>query len=163
HLIADRLSLARLVDEYKRIYAVILFIGKAIRRTHRGKGRRRGRMARRELFEFCRLGGVRRTCGQCQQQIAKGLAGGYWKEVEGVDHHVCFAAVRQMELDSHAVWIGIGGPVREIRYAGRIRESHCHWNSTPVEQYGPAQLRGLGRGLEASFNNDALGMIGTKP
>jgi len=24
-------------------------------------------MARRELFEFCRLGSVRRTCGQCQQ------------------------------------------------------------------------------------------------
>jgi len=48
----------RLVDEYKRIYTVILFIGKAIRRTHRGKGRRHGRMARRELFEFCRLGGT---------------------------------------------------------------------------------------------------------
>ena len=30
HLIADCLSLARLVDEYKRIYAVVLFIGKAI-------------------------------------------------------------------------------------------------------------------------------------
>jgi hypothetical protein len=48
HLIADCLPLARLVDEYKRIYTVILFIRKAIRRTHRGKGRRHGRMARRE-------------------------------------------------------------------------------------------------------------------
>ena len=28
-------------------------------------------MARRELFKFCRLGGVWRTCCQCQQQIAK--------------------------------------------------------------------------------------------
>src|SRR6516165_10662 len=133
-LIADRLSLARLVDEYKRIYTVILFIGKAIRRTRGGKGRRDRRMAPCELFKFCRLGGVGWTCCQCQQQIAKVFAGGYRKELEGVDHHVGFAAVRQMELDGHAVWISVGGPVRDIRYAGRIRESHCHWNRTAVEQ-----------------------------
>src|SRR5262252_5158956 len=50
HLIADCLSLARLVDQYKCIYAVVLFIGKAIRRTHAGKGCQHGRMARRENF-----------------------------------------------------------------------------------------------------------------
>src|SRR6516225_2624418 len=81
HLIADRLSLARLVDKYKRIYAVVLFIGKAVRRTHRGKGCWHGGMARRELFEFCRLGGVRRTRGQCQQQIAKVFASGTGKNL----------------------------------------------------------------------------------
>ena len=67
-------------------------------------------MARRELLEFCWLGGVRWTRGQCQQQIAKVFAGGYRKEFEGVDHHVGVAAVRQMEFDGHAVWIGVGGP-----------------------------------------------------
>src|SRR5262249_4628236 len=71
HLIADRLSLTRLVDEYKRIYTVILFIGKAIRRTHRGKGRRDGRMAHRELFEFCRLGSVRRTAASASSKSRK--------------------------------------------------------------------------------------------
>src|SRR6516225_3969080 len=162
HLIADRLPDPRLVDEYKRIYTVILFIGKAIRRTHRGKGCRHRRMARRELLEFCWLGGVRWTRGQCQQQIAKVFAGGYRKEFEGVDHHVGVAAVRQMEFDGHAVWIGVGGPVRDIRYASRIRESHCRRNRTAVEQYGSAQPGGLRRRLEAALNNDALGVIGTK-
>src|SRR6516164_5198113 len=71
HLIANCLSLARLVDEYKRIYTVILFIGKAIRRTRGGKGRRDGRMTRRELFKFCQLGGVGRTCCQCQSKSRK--------------------------------------------------------------------------------------------
>src|SRR6516165_1439502 len=71
HLITDRMSLARLVDKYKRIYAVVLFIGKAVRRTHRGKGCRHRGMARRELFEFCRLGGVRRTRGQTSSKSRK--------------------------------------------------------------------------------------------
>src|SRR6516162_4856793 len=163
HLIANCLPSTRFVNEYKRIYTVILLISKAIRRTRGGKGRRHGRMARRELLEFCRLGGVGRTCCQCQQQIAKVFAGGYRKELEGVDHHVGFAAVRQTELDGHAVWISIGGPVRDIRYAGRIREPHCRWNRTAVEQYGSAQPGGLGRSLEAAFNNDALGVICSEP
>src|SRR5436190_21682194 len=82
HLIADCLPGTRRVDEYKCIYAVILFIGEAIRRTHGGKRRRPGRMARSELFEFCRLGRIRWTLGQCQQQIAKVFASGYRKELE---------------------------------------------------------------------------------
>src|SRR5262249_29997179 len=56
HLIANCLSSTRFVDEYKRIYTVILLISKAIRRTHQGKGRRHGRMARRELSNFVGLG-----------------------------------------------------------------------------------------------------------
>src|SRR6516165_889601 len=163
HLIADCLSLARLVDQYKRIYAVVLFIGKAIRRTHAGKGRRHGRMARRELFKFCRLGCVRRARSQCQQQIAKVFAGGYRKELEGVDHHVCVTAVRQMELDGHAVRISGGAPIKHIRYSSRIGESHCRWDDGAVEQHRPAQPCCLGRRLEGAFGNDALGMVGAEP
>src|SRR5260370_37562877 len=94
HLIANCLPSTRFVDEYKRIYTVILLISKAIRRTRGGKGRRHGRMACFELFEFCRLGGVGRTRFQCQQQIAKVFAGGYRKKLESADHHGGVAAVR---------------------------------------------------------------------
>src|SRR6516165_8085733 len=162
HLIANCLSSTRFVDEYKRIYTVILLVSKAIRRTHQGKGSRHGRMARRELLEFCRLGGVGRTCCQCQQQIAKVFAGGYRKELERVDHHVGVAAVRQMKLDSHAVRIGVDGPVRDVRYSSRIGESHRRWDRAAVEQYGPAKPGCLGRSLEVAFDNDALGVISTK-
>src|SRR5262249_9636636 len=47
HLIANCLSSTRFVDEYKRIYTVILLISKAIRRTHQGKVRRQGRILKR--------------------------------------------------------------------------------------------------------------------
>ena len=32
-----------------------------------------------------------------------------------------------------------------------------------VEQYSPAEASCLGRGFEAAFDDDALGMIGAKP
>src|SRR5262249_55805027 len=65
---------------HESIHAIVLFVGEAIGRGQGAKGRGHGRMARRELIEFCRLGGIRRTRSQCQQQIAKVLAGGYRKE-----------------------------------------------------------------------------------
>src|SRR3974377_2376027 len=67
-----------------------------------------------------------------------------------------------MELDGHAVWIGVAPPVRDIPYSCRIRESPGHWNRTAVEQYGPAHPGCLGRCLEVAFGNDAFGVIGAK-
>ena len=81
-LITDCLPRARLVDEHESIHAIVLFVGKAIGRGQAAKGRGHGRMARRELIEFCRLGGIWRARGQCQQQVAKVFAGGYRKELE---------------------------------------------------------------------------------
>src|SRR6516162_8929289 len=81
-LITDRLPRARLVDEHESIHAIVLFVGKAIGRGQAAKGRGHGRMARRELIEFCRLGSIWWARGQRQQQIAKVFAGGYRKELE---------------------------------------------------------------------------------
>src|ERR1700746_1559559 len=67
-----------------------------------------------------------------------------------------------MKLDSHAVRIGVTGPVRDVRYSGRIGESHRRWSRAAVDQYGPAQPGCLGRSLEVAFDNDALGVISTK-
>src|SRR6266567_5959916 len=88
HLITDRLPLIRLVDEYKCIDAVVLLVGEAVRRGRGGEGGGDGRMAGRELFEFRRLGGIRRARGQCQQQVAKIFTGGHREELERIDHHV---------------------------------------------------------------------------
>src|SRR5262249_9270909 len=52
-LITDCLPRARLVDEHESIHAIVLFVGKAIGRGQGAKGRGHGRMARRELIEFC--------------------------------------------------------------------------------------------------------------
>src|SRR5262250_1446365 len=67
-----------------------------------------------------------------------------------------------MKLYSHAVRIGIGGPVRDVRYSSRIRESHRRWDRAAVEKYGSAKPGCLGRSLEVAFDNDALGVISTK-
>src|SRR5262249_41955186 len=53
-LITDCLPRAHLVDEHESIHAIVLFVGKAIGRGQGAKGRGHGRMARRELIEFCR-------------------------------------------------------------------------------------------------------------
>ena len=73
HLIADACR-APAFDEYKRIYAVILYISKTIWCTHGGIGRRDGRMARYELFEFCRPGGVRRLATRARSKSRKSSA-----------------------------------------------------------------------------------------
>src|SRR5262245_46962015 len=81
-LITDCLPRARLIDEHESIHAIVLFVGKAIGRGQAAKGRGHGRMARRELIEFCRLGSIWWTRGQRQQQIAKDLAVGYRKNLD---------------------------------------------------------------------------------
>src|SRR6476661_7886299 len=68
-----------------------------------------------------------------------------------------------MELDGHAVRIGVAGAVRNSRYSGRIGESRGRRDRAAVEQYGPAQAGCFRRRLKAAFDNDALGMIDTKP
>ena len=93
HLIADCLSRTRFIDEHECINAVVLFIGKTIWCPRGGESWSHGRVAGRELLEFCRFSGVGRARGQGQQQIAKVFTGGYWKELEGIDHHVGVAAV----------------------------------------------------------------------
>ena len=115
--------------------------------------------AGRELLEFRRFSGVGRARGQGQQQIAKIFTGGYWKELEGIDHHVGVAPVWQMKLDGHAVRIGDIGPVRHIRYSSRIGKPHRRWDGAAVEQYRSTQSRCLWRCLEATFDNDAFGVI----
>src|SRR4029077_11752525 len=116
-----------------------------------------------ELLEFRRFRGVGRARGQGQQQIAKIFTGGYWKELEGIDHHVGVAAVWQMKLDGHAVRIGDIDPVRHIRYSSRIGKPHRRRDWAAVEQYRSTQSRCLWRRLEAAFHNDALGVTGAEP
>jgi len=116
HLISDRSSVPHLVDEHEGIDAVILFSGKAVRRR---RGRERGRyrrMASRELLEFRRLGGFRRACGQRQKQVAELLATRYGEELEGIDHHVGIAAVRQVVLDRHTMRVCQVRSVRQVGY-----------------------------------------------
>src|SRR5215471_5777948 len=67
-----------------------------------------------------------------------------------------------MKLDGHAVRIGVAGPVRDVWYSGRIRESHRRWDRAAVEQYGPAKPGCLGRSPEVAFDNDALSVISAK-
>src|SRR5262249_50772437 len=66
HLITDRLLLTRLVDEYERVDPMVLLIGEAVGRGRGGQGGGDGRMAGRELVEFCWLGGIRRARGHCR-------------------------------------------------------------------------------------------------
>src|SRR5262249_41189126 len=81
----------------------------------------------------------------------------------GIDHHVGVASVWQMKLDRKAVRIGSVRPVRQVWYARRIGESHRHRDRVGAEYHRPAQRRGLGKRLEASFGDDTLGVIGAEP
>jgi hypothetical protein len=54
------------------------------------------------------------------------------------------------------------GSVRHIRYSSRIGKPHRRWDGAAFEQYRSTQSRCLWRCLEATFDNDAFGVIGAE-
>src|SRR3954447_1097177 len=81
-------------------------------------------MANDEFVKLGRLGCVWRACSDCQKQVTKLLASGDHEKLQGVDHHIGLAAIRQMELDRHAMRVRGIRTVRYVWDTGGSREPH---------------------------------------
>ena len=86
-----------------------------------------------ELFKFGWLGGIWRARGYSQVKISKIFAGAHREKFQGVDDHVRLAAVRQVELNRHAMRIGVRGPVRNIGYPRRVQKRTVTGNVLPLK------------------------------
>ena len=162
HLIAHRLALAGLVDEDERVDAEIGLVGVAVRCGHGGGGGGHRRVGGDERVEFRWLRGAGRAVRDRQEQVAEVFARRDDKELQRVDHHVGLVAVRQVELDRHAVRVGRVGAIGQVGNAGRIREPHGDRDRGAAEDRGLAQRRRGGRRLECALGHDALGVVGAK-
>src|ERR1700744_6299431 len=115
-----------------------------------------------EFIDGCRFGGIRRTDRGGEKQISQFGRCRDWKNLERIRHHVRLAAVRQLKLDGHAAWVGIGGPVRNPGKAAIVGKAYCPRNRAAVENRCFAERSGLGRSFETALHNDALGVKRTK-
>ena len=107
HLIAHRLPLAALVDEHECINAVVLFIGEAVRAWHgAGKGGGTVGWLATNCSNFVGLAASGGLAATASSRSRKSAALDTGKNLSELSHHVGIAAVRQMEFDRHAVWIG---------------------------------------------------------
>jgi hypothetical protein len=126
--IADEIGLPRLVGEAEGVDAEIALGGETCRRPDRGARLCDRRVLGDEFLQRRRLRGVRLAGCHGHEQVAELGGSGHREEVQAVDHHVGFAAVRQAELYRHAVGIGVRVAVGKVGKTGRVREADGHRN-----------------------------------
>jgi hypothetical protein len=139
---------------------VIGFVRQAIGRVDGGEGFRHAGVGGDEFFGRCRVGRAWASAAQGQQQIAKILARGDGKHMQGIRDDVGFAAVRQGELDGHAVRVCLGVAIRHGGQAAGIGKADGDGNRGALEQGGFAEFGGAGRGGKTALHHHALGVIG---
>ena len=111
-----------------------------------------------EPLDFCWLGRVGRAGRDGEEEVPQIGGRGDREDLEGVRHHVGIAPVREMELNRHPVWIGIGRAVRNGRKTPIVGEAHRHGDRAAVEERRPAERLRFRRSSEASLDDNALGV-----